>query len=48
LPLSILLSNDRWGMIVASSIAFGISFAGTIAANKLDLITKKRGEEKKD
>jgi len=35
-------------MIAASSIAFGISFVGTIMANQLDLMTKKRGEEKKD
>mmetsp|Transcript_11252 Transcript_11252/g.16122 ORF Transcript_11252/g.16122 Transcript_11252/m.16122 type:complete len:159 (+) Transcript_11252:136-612(+) len=48
LPISILISNDRRGMIAASSIAFGISFVGTIMANQLDLMTKKRGEEKKD
>lgn len=48
LPLSVLISNDRWGMIAASSIAFSISFVGTIIANQLGLMTKKRSEAKKD
>jgi hypothetical protein len=50
LPLSILMSNDRWGMIAASSIAFGISLVGTIIANKLDAITNtmKRDEKRKE
>lgn len=42
LPLSILISNNRWGMIAASSLAIGISFAGTLTANKFDSIMKKR------
>lgn len=44
LPLSILVSNDRRGMIVASSIAFGVSFVGTLTANMIDSLTtsKKR------
>ena len=33
LPLSIWISNDRWGMVIAGSIAFAVSFLGTIASN---------------
>jgi hypothetical protein len=42
LPLSILISNNRLGMFAASSIAFGISLVGTLVANTLDSVTKKR------
>ena len=50
LPLSILMSNDRWGMIAALSIAFAISLVGTIIANKVDAITNtmKRDEKRKE
>lgn len=48
LPLSILISKDRWGMSVASSIAFGISFVGTIMANMTDSITKKSDDKRKE
>ncbi|KAL9185759.1 hypothetical protein ACHAXT_003536 [Thalassiosira profunda] len=33
LPLSIWISNDRWGMAIASSVTFAVSFLGTIASN---------------
>lgn len=48
LPLSILISSDRWGMIVASSFAFGISFVGTIMANTIGSITKKSDDKGKE
>lgn len=44
LPLSILISNDRFGMSVASSVAFGISLIGTLVSNKLDAIRKRKGD----
>ena len=47
LPLTVLISNDRWGMIAASSIAFSISFVGTIIANQLESMTKKRSVKRK-
>jgi hypothetical protein len=37
LPLSILISNDRQGMVAASSIAFGICLIGTLISNKLEI-----------
>ena len=36
LPLAIWVSNDRWGMGIASSVAFVVSFFGTLASNIID------------
>lgn len=42
LPLSILVSNDRVGMTVASLVAFTISLVGTLVSNKLDAMRKRK------
>ena len=39
LPISVLISNDRWGMIAASSVSFGISFVGSLIANQINSVT---------
>lgn len=37
---AIWISNDRWGMGVACSVAFLVSFGGTIAANAIDIVKR--------